>query len=62
MKNLVASEKIKLICELACLAAAKTIINEVKQVLPEKSPVLWTMQAFTVAAAVSIDTATQTLI
>ncbi|KAH8683084.1 hypothetical protein BGZ60DRAFT_210942 [Tricladium varicosporioides] len=36
-----------------CLAAAKTIINEVKQSLPEESPILWTMQAFSVAAAVS---------
>ena len=36
-----------------CLAAAKTIINEVKEV-PEESPILWTMQAFSVAAAVSI--------
>ena len=35
-----------------CLAAAKTIINEVKEV-PEESPILWTMQAFSVAAAVS---------
>src|SRR3978361_977596 len=34
-----------------CLAAAKTIINEVKEV-PEESPILWTMQAFSVAAAV----------
>lgn len=38
---------------IACLAAAKTIINEVKQDLPEESPILWTMQAFSVAAAVS---------
>lgn len=36
-----------------CLAAAKTIINEVKEV-PEESPILWTMQAFSVAAAVSV--------
>jgi hypothetical protein len=43
----------ELIYDLACLAAAKTIINEVKQDLPEESPILWTMQAFTVAAAVS---------
>ncbi|KAH6684399.1 hypothetical protein B0J14DRAFT_11637 [Halenospora varia] len=35
-----------------CLAAAKTIINEVKQDLPEESPILWTMQAFSVAAAI----------
>lgn len=34
-----------------CLAAAKTIINEVKEV-PEESPILWTMQAFSVAAAI----------
>ncbi len=36
-----------------CLAAAKTIINELKQELPDGSPFLWTMQAFGVAAAVS---------
>ena len=35
-----------------CLAAAKTIINEVKQPLPDESPILWVMQAFSVAAAV----------
>ncbi|KAF4626316.1 hypothetical protein G7Y89_g11846 [Cudoniella acicularis] len=35
-----------------CLAAAKTIINEVKQDLPDESPILWTMQAFSVAAAI----------
>jgi hypothetical protein len=39
--------------KLACLAAAKTIINEMKQDLSEESPVLWTTQAFSVAAAVS---------
>jgi hypothetical protein len=38
----------------ACLAAAKTIINEIKQELPDESPILWTTQAFSVAAAVSI--------
>jgi hypothetical protein len=38
----------------ACLAAAKTIINEIKQDLPEESPILWTTQAFSVAAAVSM--------
>ncbi|TVY85176.1 putative transcription factor lepB [Lachnellula suecica] len=37
---------------LACLAAAKTIINEVKQDFPDESPILWTMQAFSVAAAI----------
>jgi hypothetical protein len=37
----------------ACLAAAKTIINETKQELPDESPILWTTQAFSVAAAVS---------
>lgn len=36
-----------------CLAAAKTIINEAKQEPPNESPILWTMQAFSVAAAVS---------
>ncbi|PVH71544.1 hypothetical protein DL98DRAFT_503508, partial [Cadophora sp. DSE1049] len=35
-----------------CLAAAKTIINELKQDLPEESPILWTTQAFSVAAAI----------
>jgi len=35
-----------------CLAAAKTIINEVNQDYPAESPVLWTMQAFSVAAGV----------
>ncbi|KAH7393562.1 hypothetical protein BKA64DRAFT_90903 [Cadophora sp. MPI-SDFR-AT-0126] len=35
-----------------CLAAAKTIINELKQDLPEQSPTLWTTQAFSVAAAI----------
>lgn len=38
----------------ACLAAAKTIINELKQDLPDASPILWTTQAFSVAAAVSL--------
>jgi hypothetical protein len=38
----------------ACLAAAKTIINEIKQDLPEESPIVWTTQAFSVAAAVSM--------
>jgi hypothetical protein len=37
----------------ACMAAAKTIINELKQDLPEESPILWTTQAFSVAAGVS---------
>jgi hypothetical protein len=44
----------KLTNSLACLAAAKIIINEVKQDLPDESPILWTMQAFSVAAAVSL--------
>ncbi|KAG4436127.1 hypothetical protein IFR05_008406 [Cadophora sp. M221] len=35
-----------------CLAAAKTIINELKQDLPDESPILWTTQAFSVAAAI----------
>jgi hypothetical protein len=38
---------------IACLAAAKTIINEMKQEFSEESPILWTTQAFSVAAAVS---------
>lgn len=36
-----------------CIAAAKTILNEFKQDQFEESPLLWTMQAFSVAAAVS---------
>jgi hypothetical protein len=36
-----------------CLAAAKTIINEVKQDMPAGSPNLWVFQSFSVAAAVS---------
>ncbi|KAK0116426.1 hypothetical protein ONS95_013445 [Cadophora gregata] len=35
-----------------CLAAAKTIINEIKQEVPDESPILWTTQAFSVAAAI----------
>ncbi|KAL3422669.1 C6 zinc finger domain-containing protein [Phlyctema vagabunda] len=35
-----------------CLAAAKTIIYEVKQEMAEDGPIFWTMQAFTVAAAI----------
>ncbi|TVY19089.1 putative transcription factor lepB [Lachnellula arida] len=35
-----------------CLSAAKTIINEVKQDLPDESPIIWTTQAFSVAAAI----------
>lgn len=38
----------------ACLAAAKTILNEMKQDFPEEAPLLWTVQAFSVAAAVSV--------
>jgi hypothetical protein len=52
MRSLAVSKSMELIHDIACLAAAKTIINEVKQDLPEESPILWTMQAFTVAAAV----------
>lgn len=37
-----------------CLAAAKTIINEVKEETSSETPILWSMQAFSVAAAVSI--------
>lgn len=37
-----------------CLAAAKTIINEVKQAMPAGSPNIWIFQTFTVAAAVSV--------
>ena len=36
-----------------CLAAAKTIVNEVKREMPAGSPNLWTFQSFGVAAAVS---------
>jgi hypothetical protein len=36
-----------------CLAAAKTIINEVKEEFSDNSPILWTMQAFSVAAGVN---------
>lgn len=36
-----------------CIAAAKTMLNEFKQDEHEESPLLWTMQAFSVAAAVS---------
>ncbi|TVY49520.1 hypothetical protein LOCC1_G000309 [Lachnellula occidentalis] len=35
-----------------CLSAAKTIINEVKQDLPDESPIIWTTEAFSVAAAI----------
>ncbi|TVY93627.1 putative transcription factor [Lachnellula willkommii] len=35
-----------------CLSAAKTIINEVKQDLPDENPIIWTTQAFSVAAAI----------
>lgn len=36
-----------------CIAAAKTILKEFKQDQSEDVPLLWTMQAFSVAAAVS---------
>ena len=36
-----------------CLAAAKTIINEVKKEMPAGSPNIWIFQSFSVAAAVS---------
>ncbi|CZR59277.1 uncharacterized protein PAC_09169 [Phialocephala subalpina] len=35
-----------------CLAAAKTIINEMKQDVHDESPILWTTQAFSVAAGI----------
>ncbi|KAF8865789.1 hypothetical protein BDZ45DRAFT_374890 [Acephala macrosclerotiorum] len=35
-----------------CLAAAKTIMNEMKQDIQDDSPVLWTTQAFSVAAGI----------
>jgi len=37
-----------------CLAAAKTIIHEVKEVASNEVPSIWSFQAFSVAAAVSI--------
>ncbi|KAJ5184730.1 hypothetical protein N7491_007401 [Penicillium cf. griseofulvum] len=37
-----------------CIAAAKTIIREQKQVAEEDGPVLWIYHAFTVAASVSL--------
>jgi hypothetical protein len=36
-----------------CLAAAKTIIYEVKKEMPTESPNIWIFQSFSVAAAVS---------
>jgi hypothetical protein len=36
-----------------CLAAAESIIKELRQEFPEGSPNLWTFSAFSVAAAVS---------
>lgn len=35
-----------------CLAAAKTIINEMKQDDSDKNPIFWTIQAFSVAAGI----------
>ncbi|KUJ19815.1 uncharacterized protein LY89DRAFT_731066 [Mollisia scopiformis] len=35
-----------------CLAAAKTIMNEMKQDVQDESPILWTTQAFSVAAGI----------
>lgn len=35
-----------------CLAAAKTIMNEMKQDIQDESPILWTTQAFSVAAGI----------
>jgi hypothetical protein len=35
-----------------CLAAAKTIINEIKEDVQDENPILWTDQAFTVAASI----------
>ncbi|KAI9742917.1 MAG: hypothetical protein M1818_003646 [Claussenomyces sp. TS43310] len=35
-----------------CLAAAKTILGELRQEQADEAPILWTMQAFSVAAAI----------